>query len=303
MHAVEQEGEEVSSFANLLHTLIPEDGEFDIQSAYEYFSNHYWDAQTMSSKFNLYECVLLILRHFVDVNYHKLISVTHLKYLMDYISRCEMERYLCILHGNAYGFPVSRYYMKVMKFELVQYSVTECAYLLRVRCINFQEKDVHHSIDVVHYFFSQCIDRVISVCPQIKWKFVGNSYMNITWIIGIPKYLKDNFTGYRRALLNECWNDYFDGSSWKNTQSKSLSLMDYMKELTGYKGSEGNSGGTTIKNWVKRTSTFLEEVDDTIFAKFSPDEKENVKTVFSWSSIALIFIMIMVLVIRWWYRR
>ena len=79
--------------------------------------------------------------------------------------------------------------------------------------------------------------------------------------------------------------------------------MDYMKKLTGYNGSEGKASGATIKNWVKRTSTFLEEVDDTIFAKFSPDEKESVKTVFSWSSIAVVFILIIVLVIRWWYKK
>lgn len=293
----------VSSFANLLYTLMPHEEDFDMQSAFEYFSNHYWDVQAITNRYSLYECVMLMLRHFVSDNYHKMVSPGYLKTLAEYIQKCEVERYLYILRSNTYGFPITSYYMKVMKFELVQYQVTECAYILRVKCMNFQEKDIHHSIDVVHYFFSQCIDRTVSVCPQVKWKFVGNSYMSVTWIIGIPKYLKDNFTGYRRTLLNECWNDHFDGKDWKNTATKSLSLMDYMKKLTGFKSSVEKNGGGTLKKWMARTSTFFEEVDDTIFAKFSPDEKENVKTVFSWSSIVLLIVVLVILAIRWWYKR
>lgn len=116
-------------------------------------------------------------------------------------------------------------------------------------------------------------------------------------VIGLPKYLKDNFTGYRRRLLNECWNDFYDGSEWKTKQSKKKGLMDYMKKLTGYKS---ENDGNAFNRFVSRTSSLF-EVDDTVFAKFHDDKDVHIRRrLFSLSTI--ICIVIVALIVRWWYR-
>ena len=214
------ENYDVIMFVDLLNSLNTGTDHFDIHCGYEYFNNHSQVGSSLAEKFRQYEFVLLMLREIVNEEWHTMISPVYLKELANYISNCEVEKNWCIILENTYRFPAVEYYMKAMKFELVQYNVNDCMYLLKVRCMNFHELDVKSTIDIVYYFFSGCFDRTISVYPQIKWKFCGNPYMSITWIVGLPKYLKDNFTGYRRKLLNECWNDFYDGSGWRTKQSK-----------------------------------------------------------------------------------
>ena len=287
----------VMMFVDLLNSLNIGTSHFDIHCSYEYFNNHSQVCSSLTEKFQQYEFVLLTLREIVRAEWHTMISPVYLKELANYIANCEVEKNWCIILENTYWFPVVEYYMKTMKFELVQFNVNDCMYLLKVRCMNFRELDVSSTIDIIEYFFSGCFDRTITICPQIKWKFCGNPYMSVTWIIGLPKYLKDNFTGYRRRLLNECWNDFYDGSEWKTKQSKKKGLMDYMKKLTGYKS---ENDGNAFNRFVSRTSSLF-EVDDTVFAKFHDDKDVHIRRrLFSLSTI--ICIVIVALIVRWWYR-
>lgn len=281
--------DERNQFIRLLDSITIGKRPFDVQCSVEYFNNHCQVYTSLSDVFRQYEFVLFILKGIVEENLHDMIHPMYLKDLTRYIKQCEIEKSWFILMENTYRFPIVDYYMKVLKFELLQYSFNDCMYLLKVRCLNFTELDVRNTIDVVQYFFSGCFDRTITICPQIKWKFGANPTMTVMWLIGLPKYLKDNFTGYRRKLLNECWNDFYDGPEWKSKQCKKNGIMDYMKKLTGYGGLKPSN---PLNRFVfKKKSLF--EVDDTIFAKFQDDKEVYIRrSIFSFSTILLLLFLV-----------
>lgn len=151
--------DERNQFIRLLDSISIGERPLDVQCSVEYFNNHCQVYTSLSDVFRQYEFVLFILKGIVEENLHGMIHSKYLKNLTRYIEQCEIEKCWFILMENTYRFPVVDYYMKVLKFELLQYSFNDCMYLLKVRCLNFTERDVRNTIDIVQYFFSGCFDR------------------------------------------------------------------------------------------------------------------------------------------------
>lgn len=265
-----EDEDNLRTFLDLISSIYVIDDDFDVYCCYEYFNNHSQQCTSVTECIQQYEFVILTLKTVISHNYHTSISGKYIVDLIRYINGCEYEKNWCCLLYSMYCFPPRKYYLETIKYELVQYNVLDSMYILLLRCMNFDEKDVNRCMDVARYFFMGCIDREISIRPRIKWKFGGGSYVNIFWVIAIPKGVMDNFTGFRRNLINENWNDFYSGPEWRTYQLKKKSLMDYMKTLTGYTPSKPTTD--VFNGPVRRKKSFF-EVDDTVFMKFSEDKE------------------------------
>ena len=282
-------------FHKLLDCIRVESKGFDIRSSCEYFRNQNQYATRISDGIRHFVLVVLTLKALVHSKLLTSISPIYVRSLISYIETTQIEKNWCLVKESPFYLPVSRYYMETIKYELVQYNTHDCMYVLILRCMTFHETEVTKALSIIRHFMAGCTDPTVSVVPQVKWKFFGNPYMSIVWIVGIPKYAMDTFSGYRRKLVNEFWNDVYGGPDWRLSQSKKKSLMDYMKTLSNYKG------GNPFKRLVsKKGSPF--EPDDVVFAKFSEDKDVYIRRgLFSFS--ALLLVALIVFGIWFFYRR
>lgn len=290
---------ELTAFVELLSSIVVNDNDFDINCGYEYFNNHSQAVTTTVDVIRQYEFVILMLKSVIKENQHTIISPVYLNEFITYIENAELLKDWYFFLETSYYLPPRKYYMDTLKYELVQFNVHDNMYVLLLKCMTFHETDVSKAMEVAFYFFKNCFDRSISISPQIKWKFFGNPYISITWILVVQKKSGDSIKGFPRQLMNEFWNDCYNGPDWKPVQSKASSLMDYMKKLTGFKSNKTGEK-SSLRRLISRSSSFF-EIDDTIFAKFS-DDKETYKKwgIFSCWGIGIVAIVCLVI---WLYVR
>lgn len=294
----EEDEDALSTLVELLDCVKVNDSNFNINCCYEYFNSHSQSVSSVSEAIKQYEFVILTLKTLVKENQLTFISPIYLNELISYIETAEsIMDWVSVLETSMY-FPPRVYYLNTLKYELVQYNVTSNAYVLLLKCMTFHELQVSKAMEVAFYFFSNCFDRSISISPQIKWKFFGNPYISITWILVVQKYTMDSFTNYRRKLVNEFWNDYYGGSDWRLGQSKTSNLMDYMKIFTRSKRSKSEEKNS-FKRFISRSSSFF-EIDDTIFAKFS-DDKDTSRRRYCLCSIWCFLSILCFLLVMWVY--
>lgn len=290
----------METFLNLVSSVYVIEDNFDVHCCYEYFNNHSQQVTSITDRIQQYEFIILTLKTVISHDFHTSISGKYIVDLIRYIDGCESEKNWCCQLCNIRCFPPRKYYLETIKYELVQYNILDSMYILLLRCMNFDEKEVNSCLDVARYFFMGCIDREISIRPRIKWKFGGGSYVTVYWVIAIPKGVMDNFTGFRRNLLNESWNDFYSGPEWRIYQQKKKGLMDYMKTLTGYDGRKPITNVFTVP--LRRKKSFF-EVDDTVFMKFSED-KEAASRRCVYCILMLAFISLLVVGLLWFvYHR
>lgn len=283
----------VRLFHKLLDCISINNEGFDMYSSCEYFRNRAQSVTSLSGKVSEFVLVILTLKALVGTTVLSSISSVCLREFTRYIEAFEAAKNWCVMKETSSYLPITEFYMETIKYELVQYNTHDCMYVLFLRCITFHETDVAKANDIIYEFLTPSLKRTLSIVPQVKWTFIGNAYMSITWIVALPKYALDTITGYRRGLLNEVWNNYYGGSDWKNVKTKSL--MDYMRKLSNSKG------GNSFRRFMSKTSSFF-ELDDTVFAKFSEDKEVHIKrSVFSLS--ALLLLAIIVFAVLFFYRR
>ena len=292
-----EEEECYDAFVELVNSIYVNDKDFDIYCGYEYFTNNCQTVTTITKDIRLFEFVILVLKTIIKENQYTIISPRYINELVCYIEKTEFQKDWFTIFESCSIFPASKYYLSTIKYELVQFNIHDNMYVLLLKCMNFHEKDVSKAMEVAFYFFSNCFDRPISITPQIKWKFFGNPYISITWILVIQKRTMDTLSGYRRDLLNEIWNDYYSGPGWRPVEAKSNNLLDYMKKLTGLNSSQPTEK-SRFRKFIRKSSSFF-EMDDTVFAKFS-DDKEYCKRWSIFSFLGLV-ITLLFLFLVWMY--
>ena len=285
----------LTTFVELVNCIVVNDNNFDENCMYQYYNNNAQAATCIGEAIRQYEFVVLMLKALIRENHHKSITENIIVDLIKYIQKAEFTKDLFYTLESSWKFPSSEYFLKTLKYDLVQFNVQNNTYVLLLKCMNFHERDVLHSMEVAFYFFSSCIDREVSLSPQIKWKFFGNPYISITWMLFIPVYKKDS--EFRRQLVNEFWNTHYNNETdWKPPCTKGNFLMEYMRKLTGFKKSTiGTSAKKKLQRFISRSSSFF-EIDDTIFAKFSEDKDQCKKWgIFSFMSVGVVFLLLFII--------
>lgn len=290
MHSKEED-ELLVTFLKVLESITIIEGPFDFSCAYEYLNNHSQAVLTTAEAIRQYEFVVVILKILVKENLQNYLSPVYISKIISYINRAELEKdWFSVLETSLY-LPPRLFYLNTIKYELKQFNVNSSMYVLHLKCLNFHERDVSKCMEVAFDFFSNAINRPISISPQIKWKFFGNPYISISWILVVERRQFDS--KFRRELMNESWNDVYGGSSWRPIKEKKSNLLDYLKKLTGYKN-EKSGGNNSIKKFISRSSSFF-EIDDTVFAKFSDDDSYKRWGILSFGGIAIVLVVFLLI--------
>ena len=176
-----------------------------------------------------------------------------------------MKRHRCLLY-NTTVLPPSPTMFRFIKMELVHYSTSNSHHVLKLKCSSLKERGAMECRELIGTFLIDYIRRPLSICPIMKYSFVGAPNLAVTWVVRVPLHKNDSKSEFRTNLIKQKWNGNYD-EFWHANESKSRNYVNFIYQIMG-----GFGMRSFVSRKKRRPVSQPSEYDDVVFAKFSDRE-------------------------------